>query len=498
MALTLEIYFCNAVFGTTFAPLANNTFVRRLYVRFKIVSFNDESVLSELELTSAIEMLRAIIPDEELESLAPTGPATVYTTSITIWMLILQRLGKGKSMSEVIKDVLSNSRELLPDNKRVRENTLSSKSGAYSRARKRLPLEVVEYFAKRVCDSFIQQTPSWFGERRAFNIDGTTMTLSPTSELRTAFPPATNQYGETVWPVMLMLVAHEVQSGSALPPELGAMYGDGNTSEVKLARQLAKRLPPNSLIFADSGFGIFSVAYSMTGEGHQILFRLTKSRFKSMRRSAQLLEETESTKTYSLTWVPSAKDRKTNPDLPADASVEVFLHEVELDNGETLYLVTTLGIRAEHAAEFYLRRYDVEHDIRDLKVTMSLETLRSRSVLMVKKEVLTSIVAYNLVIQFRRQAAELGQLAPRRLSFSNVWYTFRSFLLNKLPCSAPEWQLRYAAALQIASKDKLPNRPGRSYKRKAHPRRPKSTKFMKLENQKQEQTTPQKPPDKPK
>ena len=458
----------------------------------------NESVLSELELTSAIEMLRAIIPDEELEFLAPTGPATVYTTSVTIWMLILQRLGKGKSMSEVVKDVLSNSRELLPDNKRVREKTLSDKSGAYSRARKRLPLNVVEHFARRVCDSFIQQTPSWFGQRRAFNIDGTTMTLSPTSELRKAFPPATNQYGETVWPVLLMLVAHEVQSGATLPPELGAMYGDGNTSEVKLARQLAKRLPPNSLIFADSGFGIFSVAYAMTGEGHQILFRLTKSRFKSMRRSAQLLEETESTKTYSLTWVPSAKDRNTNPDLPADACVEVFLHEVELDNGETLYLVTTLGISAEHAAEFYSRRYDVEHDIRDLKVTMSLETLRCRSVLMVKKEVLTSIVAYNLVIQFRRQAADLAQLPPRRLSFSEVWYTFRSFLLNKRPCSAPEWRLRYAEALRIASKDKLPNRPGRSYKRKAHPRRPKSTKFMKLENQKQEQSPPDKPPDKPK
>ena len=58
------------------------------------MSAKNESVLTDLELSSAIEMLRAIIPDEELERLAPTGPATVYTTCITIWMLILQRLGK--------------------------------------------------------------------------------------------------------------------------------------------------------------------------------------------------------------------------------------------------------------------------------------------------------------------------------------------------------------------------------------------------------------------
>ena len=418
-------------FGTIFAPGVNGISVHCLIVRCAFV-FENQSALSESELTSAIEMLRSIIPDEELELLAPTGPATVYTTTLTLWMLILQRLGKGTSLNTVVKDVLSNSRQLLPDNRRVRENTLSEKSGAYSDARKRLPLDVVEYFAKRVCDSFIQQTPSWFDDLRAFIIDGTTMTLSPTSELREAFPPAINQYGETVWPVMLMLVAHELQSGAALPPELGAMYGDGNTSEAKLAANQLK-------------------------------------------------------------WIPSAKDRKTNPDLRDDAFVEVFLHEVELDNGETLFLVTTLGISAEQAAEFYSRRYDVEHDIRDIKVSMSLETLRCRSEVMVKKELLTSVVAYNLVVPFRRQAAEVAKLPPRRLSFKGVWDTFRSFLLNQPPCSTPEWQDRYANALRIASRDKLPNRPGRTFPRKTHPRRPKSTKFMKSQTQNNEPNIVQKP-----
>jgi hypothetical protein len=60
----------------------------------------NECVLSDSEWTAAIEMLRAIITDEERELMAPTGPATVYTTSITIWMLILQRPGKGKTTNE--------------------------------------------------------------------------------------------------------------------------------------------------------------------------------------------------------------------------------------------------------------------------------------------------------------------------------------------------------------------------------------------------------------
>ena len=92
-------------FGTIFAPGVNGIPVHCLIVRCAFVSKN-QSALSESELTSAIEMLRSIIPDEELELLAPTGPATVYTTTLTLWMLILQRLGKGTSLNTVVKDVL--------------------------------------------------------------------------------------------------------------------------------------------------------------------------------------------------------------------------------------------------------------------------------------------------------------------------------------------------------------------------------------------------------
>jgi hypothetical protein len=98
MALGLGIVFVDGGFGTIFAPGVNGIPVHCLIVRCAFVSEN-QSALSESELTSAIKMLRSIIPDEELELLAPTGPATVYTTTITLWMLILQRLGKGTTVN---------------------------------------------------------------------------------------------------------------------------------------------------------------------------------------------------------------------------------------------------------------------------------------------------------------------------------------------------------------------------------------------------------------
>lgn len=41
---------------------------------------SDQTALSPEEFTSAVETLYQLIPDEELEQLQPSGPATVYTT----------------------------------------------------------------------------------------------------------------------------------------------------------------------------------------------------------------------------------------------------------------------------------------------------------------------------------------------------------------------------------------------------------------------------------
>jgi hypothetical protein len=438
----------------------------------------NERPLTQEELHSAFELLRKLTSELELLQQAPLGPAAVYTTLITLWMLTLQRLGGGLSLSAVVKVIQESGQHLLPDNKRVREGTLSKNSGAYSEARQRLPLKAVKLFASMVCDSLVERSPSWFGEQRAYIIDGTTITLSPTSELRKAYPPAINQRGVSVWPVLRMLVAHELQSGCALAPELGAMYGNGNISEPKLAAAIAKRLPARSLALADSGFGIFSVAYAMVKQRHDILFRLTNARYKSMVRRAELLQTTETSTAHRLRWIPSKKDRSTNPDLPPDAALDVILHKVQLPTGDFLKLVTTLPWSSQGAAEGYGRRYDVEHDLRDFKVTMRLEKIRACSQEMVQKELLCSLVAYNLVLEFRREAAKIAKLPPRRLSFTGVWNTFEIYLLHPSPCTLPEWLERYERALQIASKDKLPNRPNRSYPRKAHPRRSKSTKFI--------------------
>jgi len=436
------------------------------------------------ELDSVAQLFRSVMEtsrqDLGLDFAEGSTSQMVYTQGVTLWMLILQRLGGGQSLSEVVSHVVQFARDLLPDKKRVREHTLSENPGAYSRARKRLPLEFILEFSLRVCQYLGQISVPFCDGRRAFLLDGTTITLPPTAALRKAYPPAPNQHGESVWPVAQLMIASELQTGCAMLPQIDPMYGENNASEALQARRILEQLPARSIVLADSGFGIYSVAYHAARCGHSFLFRLTGVRFKALRRYAELIDKGPTHETYRLRWTPSVKDRRSYPELPADASLDVLVHEVRIPGEKSLYLVCNLDWDGPSAATAYQRRYDVEFDIRDLKVTMDLENIRAKSVAMFQKELYTSIVAYNLVMQFRRQAAKIGGVQPRRLSFKGVWTTLKHHLLLKPSCTLAEWLKRYDHALVVAAKKKHPQRKQpRDYPRKAHTRRQKSTKFMK-------------------
>ena len=450
------------------------------------------SVLKNEDVRSAIRRLRDVIPGEELNRLQPVGPAAVYTTLATVWMMILQRLGGGLSMQAVVKDAIGHASDIFPDCKRVREATLSSRDTAFSDARGRLKIETVTHLLEAVSGSLIQAC-AVPGEQPVFIVDGTTLTTAPTTDLKEAFPPAINQHGESVWPTVLMLVAHELHSGCALVPEIGAMYGENSTSEAALLRTLRDRLPGDAIVLADAGFGIFGPVWDCILSGRSIAFRLSTQQFKPLLKQATPLSEAGPGESYAVMWKPTEKNLKTNPHIPADAELDVVIHTVPFaevipgcETEKLLYLVTTPDISRAQAIALYLKRYDVEHDIRDVKVTLNTERIRAHSREMFEKELLTSLVAYNLVVQFRREAAAKAGLPPRRLSFTGVWNTFQSFLLKLSPATtAEEWETRYERALDVASKDVLRIRPGRSYPRQAHPRRPKTTKFQKSLRRKQ-------------
>ncbi len=437
------------------------------------------NVEQDAEFDQAFQFLLQLVDLRMADELQPLAPNAIYLNSVVLWLLVYQRLSPRSSLQAAVKHLQETAPHLCPDNRRIREGTLSASTGAYSDARQRLTEETVEWFANAVSQSICETTRPTLGTRRVFVVDGTTLTLAPVKSLRTLYPPASNQHGASAWPVALLVVTHELESGCALLPEVGAKYGPQAVSEVELARACFQRLPLSSVVLADAGFGIFSVAWAASRCGHSFLLRLTKQRFQALLKRSTKVAEGKDWTTYTLVWKPSAQERRNNPQIPAEAVLTVRIHVLPLPGGGSLYLLTDLPEDALTLGTVYYRRMDVETDIRNLKVVLEMEHMYSRSPSMFRKELLTSMVAYNLVIQFRRQAAQLANVPPRRLSFTSVWNTYRIFLLPKWTTNPAQWREYYRKALHYAMRDKLADRPGRSYPREAYRRAPKSTHFKK-------------------
>lgn len=431
------------------------------------------------QFDKAFELLSGLVDLSDADVFNPMRANAVFTSSVVLWMLVYQRLRPDASLESSVKHLLETRPSYLPDNKRLRENTLSNSTGGYSNARNRLPLEVVEWFASEVSSGIVASAAPVFEDRSVFLLDGTTMALAPEKELQIAFPPASNQHGEGTWPIALLTVFHELGTGSALLPEIGAMYGEEAVSETELARRGIAKLPANSIIMTDAGFGIFGVAHEANRYGHDFFLRMKKSNFEALRKKATLISEGDNYKSYSHKWVPTKHNRKTQPSLPEDASLNIVLHEVIVSDTLTLYLVTSLDHDALTLAELFRRRVDVEIDIRNLKVVMDTENIRAKSVDMFKKELYTSVVAYNLVGQIRSQAAKINKVPPRRMSFKQTWTTVQTFFLRHMHTEPQQWREAFRTTMFYAVKDKLPNRPGRKAKRQAYRKRPKDVQFQK-------------------
>jgi hypothetical protein len=348
---------------------------------------------------------------------------------------------------------------------------LSANTGAYSQARTNLDCRVLYWAAEHVCDTLLPSyPPSWQG-RRSFLLDGSTVQLPPSKELQVAFPPASNQHGRSHWPILQVAVAHELQSGLALWPEYGPMYGPEAVSELTLALRLLPRLPERSILVADRNFGIFAFAHGAVAAGHDVLVRLTGPRFRLLLKKARPVGPGR----WQLSWRPTRWDRQAHPDLPGDAEIHGWLHEVAVSPERTLWLFTTLDGSGAEMAGLYRQRLHVETDIRDLKETLALDRLTCKSVALVEKELVAGLLAYNLSNQVRRLAAARLEVQPRRLSFAGVWSLLKAFAAGlREGKTATEAEAEFERLLRAAGQRKLPHRrPGRSYPRQVIPRRRK-------------------------
>jgi hypothetical protein len=389
--------------------------------------------------------------------------------------MMLQRLQGAAPLEAVVLDLLHD----LPAGfwpkpcKRLRDwhqfgKAVSCNTAAYNQARQKLPLPVVEQSCDRIFDQLMERmAPSRPAEsRRAFLLDGSSVRLAHSPAVVRQFPPASNQHGESHWPVIRVLVAHDLRTGLAMRPHWGPMYGPEAVSEQGLLETAIDRLPAGAAVIGDSNFGVFSVAWTAAEKGYPVLLRLTLQRARRLAGKA-LKDETD----CEIVWKPSRQERKTHPELPPDACVKgrLIVRQVQPDNGAVPFLLalfTALPDPAEEILNLYGQRWNIETDLRTLKSQLQMEQLSCATPEMAAKEIEMAVAAYNLVRAVVGLAAQQSGMRPRDYSFTRAARIVESFA-PKIS-SAPgerEAKQHFDRMMYFLQQARLPRRKRKSYPR---------------------------------
>jgi DDE family transposase len=392
----------------------------------------------------------------------------IYSLRVVAWMMILQRLHAKGTLTTAVQLLQQGAAQgLLEPCKRVREGRMGCSPGGYCQGRQRASTLVVQ----QVSDEIVQRlrnelSQPWPGLKQpVFVVDGSSVQLAHSKELMEKYPPANNQHGRAHWPVLRMLVLHDLSSGLAERPCWGPMFGDQAVSEQELLERAIERLPPDAVVMGDRNFGIFSMGYAAKQSHHPVLLRLTEARARKLYGGPISRQGDD-----SVCWKASRWDGRLRRPWPTDASLQGRLIVSRVGRGKSkqwLYLFTDLALPAEEIVELYGRRVNIETDLRSLKRTVRLHQIAVKTAGLLEKELYLAISAYNLVRAVMCLAARRANLSPRQLSFSFVLDVVNAAWPRLLAAkSREEHHAEFDRVLDYAVCYKLPKRKKwRSYPR---------------------------------
>ncbi len=182
----------------------------------------------------------------------------VYSAQVVLWLMMLQRLHPLGTLAAAVQLLIQGAAgPCLQNCRRVQKKRISGRTGGYCQARQKLPTTL----CRQVGREMMEQLRKMLGLEdhdapRVYLLDGSSVELEHNREFAKSYPPAQNQHGASHWPVLKMVVLHELKSGLAEEPSWGPMYGPEAVSEQELAATSLDRLPAGALILGDRNFGV--------------------------------------------------------------------------------------------------------------------------------------------------------------------------------------------------------------------------------------------------
>ncbi len=238
--------------------------------------------------------------------------------------------------------------------------------------------------------------------------------------------------------------------------------GRYNQGEVALMFPLLDQLGKGDLLLADRHFAgaHYYVRYQRQGlefftRAHQCL-KISRIKRQFQYTPTDFVGKLQINKKY----------RQTDPSLPKSLSVRFVRASLPIrGRRRTVWFATSLldpeCYPTAELVALYAQRWRIETLLREVKIDLSADVLRSQTPTGIRKEMIARLTALNIVRTLILQAAQVGDIDPLRISFVDTLRTILSF--SAVLASAPVWalpELQQTLLAEIAG-HVIPERPGR-------------------------------------
>lgn len=411
-------------------------------------------------------------PAVVVQALTTAGVAwkeRIYTPLATLWVFLSQVLSQDHSCRAAVA-------RLIAHRLAHGQSRCSAETGAYCQARTRLPEQFFATVACRVGRTLEAQVePEWLWRgRRVYLFDGSTVTMPDTPENQAAYPQIPTQRPGLGSPIARIGAITSLSCGAIL--SLGfCQYAGKGQGEVSLLRRMWDVLSPGDILLGDCLMANWANIVMIQQRGLELVSRLNKANRKADFRKGIRLGKDDHLVQWRKPSTIRSLDWKTYRSLPNYLTVREARVHVQQPGfrSKSIIVVTTLldpkQATKEDLAFLYRQRWHNELDLRSIKSTMQMDDLRCKTPELVRKEVWTHVLAYNLIRTIMAQAATEHDLPPRTISFKGAIQTLEAFQpvieLRGNRDSRFRQQL-YEDLLKCIASHRVGNRPGRFEPRK--------------------------------
>jgi hypothetical protein len=443
------------------------SFLRRQFLQDGELPFTD--VLSDRTVAQALAALNVVWLDR------------IYSPLITLWVFLSQVLSQDHSCRAAVARLIARrvSRGQCP---------CSAETGGYCQARKRLPEEFFAEVARQTGGALENSAKEqWLWKRRrVLAYDGSTVSMPDTAENQQAYPQPPQQKPGVGFPLARIAAFFSLSCGAVLDLAICSNAGKGH-SELGMLRKLWDILRPGDVMLADRYMCAWHEIFLLGQRGIDSVIRLRVHRHADFRRGRRLgkgdhiVEWPRPSIIRSIDW----QSLKSLPEFLTIRETRVRVEQPGFRCRAIIVATTLLDadeVPASDLADLYRARWNAELDLRSLKQTMQMDILRCKTPELVRKEIWTHILAYNLIRTIIAQAASQHGIQPRSISFKGTVQTLEAFqplIAIQGERNSAHRQSLYQKLLDAIAAHRVAGRPDRFEPRQRKRRQKKYDRMMK-------------------